>query len=88
MILALSQPSTSASNADSGSGSDISAPVVAIQPNSIPARGQPNSDLSVRAHLTSTATHPTPISPTFIGSSGAQPTAWTQQDPTHQITGL
>ncbi|XP_074608181.1 uncharacterized protein LOC141860882 isoform X4 [Acropora palmata] len=84
---ALSQPSTSASNA-SGSGSDISAPVVAIQPNPIPPRGQPNSDFSVRAHLASPATHPTPISPTFIGSNGAQPTAWTQQDPTHQITDI
>ncbi|XP_074610031.1 uncharacterized protein LOC141864195 [Acropora palmata] len=84
---ALSQPSTSASNA-SGSGSDISAPVVAIQPNPIPPRGQPNSDFSVRAHLASPATHPTPISPTFIGSNGAQPNAWTQQDPTHQITDI
>ncbi|XP_015753106.1 PREDICTED: uncharacterized protein LOC107332861 [Acropora digitifera] len=57
---ALTPPSTSASNADSGSRSDISAPVVAIQPNPIPPRGQPNSNFSVRAHLTSPATHSNP----------------------------
>lgn len=83
---ALSQPSTSASNVDSGSGSDICAPVVAIQPNRTPPRGQPNSNFSVTAHLASPATHPTPISPTSVGSNGAPPTTGTQQDPTHQIT--